>query len=57
MTLSSSFNGLFSPVAMGALKLANRIVMAPLTRSRMGPDGVPNEMHARYYAQQLSTTF
>lgn len=39
---------------MGAFSLANRIVMAPLTRSRMGPDGVPNEMHARYYSQRAS---
>jgi N-ethylmaleimide reductase len=54
MTSSSSSSDLFSPVAMGALNLANRIVMAPLTRSRMGPDGVPNEMHARYYAQRAS---
>jgi N-ethylmaleimide reductase len=34
--------------------LANRIVMAPLTRSRMGEDGVPNELHATYYAQRAS---
>ncbi|NKL03557.1 alkene reductase [Rhizobium leguminosarum bv. viciae] len=54
MTLSSSFNDLFSPMEMGALRLANRIVMAPLTRSRMGTDGVPNEIHARYYAQRAS---
>ena len=54
MTLSNSDNDLFSPVEMGALRLANRIVMAPLTRSRMGTDGVPNEMHADYYAQRAS---
>ncbi|MEG0886726.1 MAG: alkene reductase, partial [Janthinobacterium sp.] len=45
---------LFSPVDLGALALANRIVMAPLTRSRMGDDGVPNAMHAEYYAQRAS---
>jgi N-ethylmaleimide reductase len=45
---------LFSPVALGALQLANRIVMAPLTRSRMAEDGVPNAMHATYYAQRAS---
>lgn len=37
---------------MGALQLANRIVMAPVTRSRMAEDGVPNELHATYYAQR-----
>jgi len=45
---------LFSPATLGALQLANRIVMAPLTRSRMGEDGVPNAMHATYYAQRAS---
>ncbi|WCM90856.1 alkene reductase [Acidovorax sp. NCPPB 3576] len=54
MASGNSCSDLFSPVAMGALALANRIVMAPLTRSRMGRDGVPNEMHARYYAQRAS---
>jgi N-ethylmaleimide reductase len=54
MTLSNSDSDLFSPVEMGALRLANRVVMAPLTRSRMGTDGVPNEMHADYYAQRAS---
>ena len=34
---------LFSPMTMGAIQLANRIVMAPVTRSRMADDGVPNE--------------
>lgn len=54
MTLGSASTDLFSPVTMGALTLANRVVMAPLTRSRMGLDGVPNDMHARYYAQRAS---
>ncbi|AMO93133.1 NADH:flavin oxidoreductase / NADH oxidase family protein [Collimonas fungivorans] len=54
MTLNSPSTDLFSPMTLGALSLANRIVMAPLTRSRMGADGVPNEMHARYYAQRAS---
>lgn len=45
---------LFEPFKLGSLNLQNRIVMAPLTRSRMGSDGVPNEMHAKYYAQRAS---
>jgi len=45
---------LFSPVKFGDIQMANRIVMAPLTRSRMKDDGVPNEMHATYYAQRAS---
>ena len=50
----SQTTDLFSPVKFGDLDLANRIVMAPLTRSRMKDDGVPNEMHATYYAQRAS---
>jgi len=45
---------LFAPVALGSLQLANRIAMAPLTRSRMGEDGVPTALHATYYAQRAS---
>lgn len=46
---------LFSPLKVGALDLPNRIVMAPLTRSRAGqPGDVPGEMNARYYVQRAS---
>lgn len=54
MTDNRQRTDLFSPCALGALALANRIVMAPLTRSRMGEDGVPNALHATYYAQRAS---
>ena len=43
---------LFTPLQMGALTLPNRIVMAPLTRSRAGEDRLPNDLMARYYAQR-----
>ncbi len=39
---------------LGPYKLANRIVMAPLTRSRAGADGVPRSLMAEYYAQRAS---
>ena len=52
MTDNSLQSDLFSPFKMGAFALRNRIVMAPLTRSRMGDDGVPGELHATYYAQR-----
>jgi N-ethylmaleimide reductase len=45
---------LFRPVQLGPYELANRIVMAPLTRSRAGEDGVPTPMMAEYYAQRAS---
>jgi N-ethylmaleimide reductase len=45
---------LFEPVALGPLTLPNRIVMAPLTRSRAAAGGVQGEINARYYAQRAS---
>jgi N-ethylmaleimide reductase len=40
---------------MGDYPLANRVVMAPLTRCRAtNPDLVPTELHVRYYAQRAS---
>ena len=45
---------LFDPLDVGALRLDNRIVMAPLTRQRAGEDGVPTELHAEHYAQRAT---
>ena len=45
---------LFDPLDLGALRLDNRIVMAPLTRQRAGEDGVPTDLHAEHYAQRAS---
>ncbi|KTD63391.1 alkene reductase [Legionella shakespearei] len=45
---------LFDPMQLGSLTLANRIVMAPLTRSRAGKGDVQGLMHAEYYAQRAS---
>jgi N-ethylmaleimide reductase len=47
-----SARALFEPAQAGALKLANRIVMAPLTRNRAGPGLVPGPDAAEYYAQR-----
>jgi 2,4-dienoyl-CoA reductase-like NADH-dependent reductase (Old Yellow Enzyme family) len=46
---------LFDPLKLGALDLPNRIVMAPLTRSRATPGGrVPTRLQADYYRQRAS---
>ena len=45
---------LFSPLTVGALQLKNRVVMAPLTRSRATPEGVPVPLMAEYYRQRAS---
>jgi 2,4-dienoyl-CoA reductase-like NADH-dependent reductase (Old Yellow Enzyme family) len=43
---------LFSPVSLGDLELANRVVMAPLTRMRSGRSGVPGDLVVEHYAQR-----
>ena len=43
---------LFSPYDLGSLELANRLVMAPLTRNRAGIGEAPNGLTAEYYAQR-----
>lgn len=45
---------LFSSFALGDIPLANRIVMAPLTRVRSGDSGVPNDLNVEYYRQRAS---
>ncbi|MBC7139698.1 MAG: alkene reductase [Defluviimonas sp.] len=46
---------LFTPVSLGDIRLANRIVMAPLTRNRATHDThAPHELHAIYYSQRAS---
>ena len=46
---------LFDPLKLGALQLPNRIIMAPLTRSRAVPDTrVPTPLMAEYYVQRAS---
>jgi N-ethylmaleimide reductase len=45
---------LFAPLQLGAIRMPNRIVMAPLTRMRAGPGNVPTAMNAKYYAQRAS---
>ena len=44
---------LFAPYDLAGTTLANRIVMAPMTRSR-NPDLIANALTAQYYAQRAS---
>ena len=45
---------LFSPYRLGDFELRNRLVMAPMTRSRALDGNVPNPLAATYYAQRAS---
>ncbi len=48
-------NTLFSAIKLGSLTLPNRVVMAPMTRSRTTqPGNLPNKMMAKYYEQRAS---
>jgi N-ethylmaleimide reductase len=48
-----SLSKLFSKYTLGKIELKNRIVMAPMTRSR-AIGNIPNDMMATYYGQRSS---
>ena len=43
---------LFDPIELGAIRAANRVLMAPLTRTRSDDNHVPTEMMIDYYRQR-----
>ncbi|MCW5251191.1 alkene reductase [Streptomyces sp. SHP 1-2] len=45
---------LFDSTTFGKIGLANRLVMAPMTRNRAEPSGAATELMAEYYAQRAS---
>ena len=45
---------LFQPFTLHDLTLRNRIVLAPMTRSRAGTARLPNRLMAEYYTQRSS---
>ena len=45
-------SNLFDPLQLGDIAIANRVVMAPLTRDRAGPGRTPRPLNAEYYAQR-----
>ena len=52
MTMTTS---LWKPITIGDIHLEHRLAMAPMTRVRSTPGGVPTELNAEYYAQRAST--
>ena len=52
--MSSDTIDLFSPITIGPLTLRNRMVMAPLTRTRAGEGNVPQPMTVEYYRQRAT---
>ncbi|MBK7922244.1 MAG: alkene reductase [Gemmatimonadetes bacterium] len=45
---------LFTPITLGDVTLANRVVMAPMTRNRAGAGNVPTAMMVEYYLQRAT---
>ena len=45
---------LFSPIQLGGISLANRMIMAPMTRCRAGGEtyDIPQPISATYYSQR-----
>ena len=53
--LSHLFSHLLKPLQIGAVSAPNRVVMAPLTRSRAKrPGDIPQAMNVQYYVQRAS---
>jgi N-ethylmaleimide reductase len=47
-----AMSNIFKPTTVGRMQLANRLVMAPMTRSRADADGTPGNLAAQYYSQR-----
>jgi N-ethylmaleimide reductase len=45
---------LWEPVIIGHMTLKNRLAMAPMTRCRSTPEGVPTKVNAKYYGQRAT---
>src|SRR4051812_19179917 len=54
MSGSSQERNLFTPIQLGPYELRNRLVMAPMTRSRAGEGNAVTELTVEYYAQRAS---
>ena len=45
---------LLTPTQIGDIPLKNRVILAPMTRTRATPGGCPTELMAEYYGQRAS---
>ncbi|GGS73550.1 alkene reductase [Streptomyces griseoviridis] len=54
MTYDTTVSPLLEPARLGPHELANRLVIAPMTRNRAEPDGTPTPLMAEYYAQRAT---
>jgi N-ethylmaleimide reductase len=54
LAMSKTENKLLTSFTSGHLDLPNRIIMAPMTRSRAGEGNAPTNLNAQYYKQRAS---
>lgn len=54
LTGEVGMTSLYDPMALGDMKLGNRVFMAPLTRNRATLSGVPGPWASKYYSQRAS---
>jgi len=52
--MENNSNPLLTNYTIGDMQLPNRVVMAPMTRSRAGEGNAPTELNAKYYRQRAS---
>lgn len=52
--MNNNENPLLTPYDLGEFTLSNRVIMAPMTRSRAGDGNVPTKLMATYYRQRAS---
>lgn len=52
--MEESNNPLLEQYDLSGTELSNRVIMAPMTRSRAGEGNVPTELNAEYYKQRAS---
>ena len=54
MSIDDRERNLFTPFQLGPYELRNRLVMAPMTRSRAGEGNVVTDLAVEYYRQRAS---
>jgi N-ethylmaleimide reductase len=52
--VADSMDKIWEPISIGRMSLKNRLAMAPMTRDRATPEGVPTASNATYYAQRAT---
>jgi 2,4-dienoyl-CoA reductase-like NADH-dependent reductase (Old Yellow Enzyme family) len=52
--MTATTKTIFTPINVGNKNLQHRVVLAPLTRFRATPEGIPSDLQVQYYTQRAS---